>query len=338
VKNVDPDVTQDEFMKLFEPYGTVTSARIQLDDKGRSKGFGFVNYENHEEALMAVEKLHDTDLKGMKLFVSRAQKKAEREVELRRSCEHTKMDKHQGVNIYIKNLEDDVDDETLRADFEPFGTVTSCKVMCSKDGTSKGFGFVCFASPAEATAAITEMNNKLVRTKPLYVAFAQPRDVRRQQLEGQIAQRDQSRMQQAAADPAFHPPPGLEGFPPQGGHGMPSYGQPIMMPPPPRYPPNSGQSMPVSMPYGQAPPQGYGMPLSFPRGAVLHHPHGPGGPGSFPINLDAVMQFVNGALLPNGIAPWPGPLQAPNVFILLVPPHSRWEEFGGGANTFAILP
>jgi polyadenylate-binding protein len=148
-----------------------------------------VNYENHEEALMAVEKLHDIDLKGMKLFVSRAQKKAECEVELRRSFEHTRMEKlskYEGVNVYIKNLEDDVDDETLHADFEPFGAVTSCRVMRSGDGTSKGLDFVCFASPAEATAAITEMNNKLVRTKPLYVALVQPRDVRRQQLESQI--------------------------------------------------------------------------------------------------------------------------------------------------------
>lgn len=90
---------------------------------------------------------------------------------------------------------------------------------------------------------------------------------------------------------------------------MMGYGQPIMMPPPPRYPPDNGQGMPVSMPYSQAPPQGYVMLLNFPRGAVPHHPNGRGGPGSSPINLNAVMHLVNGALLPNSIAPWPDPFK-----------------------------
>ena len=224
VKNVDPEVTQDEFMELFLKFGIVTSAVIQFDDEGISKGFGFVNYEDHEAAQLAVDELHDTELKGKKLFVSRAQKKAEREEELRRSYEQVKMEKlskYQGVNLYIKNLEDDVDDEKLRGEFEPFGAVTSCKVMRDDKGTSKGFGFVCFSSPDEATKAVAEMNNKMIGTKPLYVSLAQRREVRRQQLESQIAQRNQIRMQQAAVaglpgayinGPLYYPP-GPGGFP-----------------------------------------------------------------------------------------------------------------------------
>jgi polyadenylate-binding protein len=70
--------------RLFKRFGTVTSAVIQIDDEGRSKGFGFVNFETHDQAQAAVEGLHDAELKGKKLFVSRAQKKAEREDELRK--------------------------------------------------------------------------------------------------------------------------------------------------------------------------------------------------------------------------------------------------------------
>jgi polyadenylate-binding protein len=317
VKNVDPEVTQEEFMELFQRFGAVTSAVIQVDDEGNSKGFGFVNYEDHEEAQMAVDALHDTDLKGRKLFVSRAQKKAEREEELRRSYEQAKMEKlskYQGVNLYIKNLEDDVDDDKLRAEFEPFGAVTSCKVMRDEKGTSKGFGFVCFSSPDEATKAVAEMNNKMIGTKPLYVSLAQRREVRRQQLESQIAQRNQIRMQQAAAaglpggyinGPLYYPP-GPGGFPPQGGRGMIGYGQPGMMPPRPRYPPTNGQGMPIPAPYGQAPPQGYGMP-GFPRGAAPRPPGGRGGPGSSPTNVSVPMPRANGPPPPNGTAPRPGP-------------------------------
>ncbi|KJA27350.1 hypothetical protein HYPSUDRAFT_35211 [Hypholoma sublateritium FD-334 SS-4] len=318
VKNLDPETSQEDFEKLFDQFGSVTSALLSVDEEGKSKGFGFVNFENHEEAQKAVDTLHDMDINGRKLFVSRAQKKAEREEELRRSYEQAKMEKlskYQGVNLYIKNLEDDVDDEKLRAEFEVFGTVTSCKVMRDEKGTSKGFGFVCFSTPDEATKAVAEMNNKMIGTKPLYVSLAQRREVRRQQLESQIAQRNQIRMQQAAAaglpggyinGPMYYPPG--PGFPPQGGRGMMGYGQPGMMPPRPRYGPNGPVAgMPVPAPYGQAPPQGYPMPQGGypPRGPP--RPPVARGPGSSPTHANAPLPRANGPAPANGAPRGPGP-------------------------------
>jgi polyadenylate-binding protein len=281
VKNIDPDVSQDELIEVFNRYGSVTSAVIQIDEEGRSKGFGFVNFESHEQAQAAVDGLHDTDLKGKKLFVSRAQKKAEREDELRKTYEaakQEKMSKYQGVNLYIKNLEDDIDDEKLRAEFEPFGTITSCKVMCDEKGTSKGFGFVCFSSPDEATKAVAEMNNKIIGTKPLYVSLAQRREVRRQQLESQIAQRNHIRVQQAQAaglpggyinGPMYYPPGPGAYPPPPAGRGMMGY------------PPQQG--MPLPNPYGQAPPQNYGGMPGYARGGVPRPIPREGAPANQPI-------------------------------------------------------
>ncbi|EGN93247.1 hypothetical protein SERLA73DRAFT_172163 [Serpula lacrymans var. lacrymans S7.3] len=312
IKNLDTSVTQDEFEEMFQKYGNVTSAIVQVDEEGNSKGFGFVNYEHHEEAQSAVDALHDTDIRGKKLFVSRAQKKAEREEELRRSYEQAKMEKlskYQGVNLYIKNLEDDVDDEKLRAEFEPFGTITSCKVMRDDKSTSKGFGFVCFSSPDEATKAVAEMNNKMIGSKPLYVSLAQRREVRRQQLESQIAQRNQIRMQQAAAagipggyinGPMYYPP-GPGSFPPQGRNMM-GYGQPGMLPPRPRYPAGNGQvpgGMPIP-PYGQ-PPQSYGGMPGYPRGGAPRPPVARG-PGSSPTNPNAPIPRANAPPSVNGAA------------------------------------
>lgn len=284
VKNLDPEVTEEEFREMFAKIGTITSAFLQLDAEGRSKGFGFVNFENHLDAAKAVDALHDSENNGRKLFVARAQKKAEREEELRKSYEQAKMEKlskYQGVNLYVKNLDDDIDDEKLRGEFEPFGTITSAKVMRDEKDHSKGFGFVCYSSPEEATKAVAEMNNKMIGSKPLYVSLAQRREVRRQQLESQVAQRNQIRMQQAAAagipggymnGPMYYPPGG--NFPPPGGRGMMNYGQPGMVPPRPRYPPN--QPVPGMMPpgpYGQPPPQGYPNYRGPPR------PPQNGGPG-----------------------------------------------------------
>merc|ERR1712157_677076 len=161
-------------------------------DTGKSKGFGFVAYETHESAELAVRDFDCMEIDGRKVTVCRAQKKAERAMELKSKFEAQKMERinrYQGVNLYIKNLEDGIDDERLRTEFSQYGTITSAKVMKDDKGNSKGFGFVCFSSPDEATKAVTEMNGRILVTKPLYVALAQRKEERRAQLSSQFMQR-----------------------------------------------------------------------------------------------------------------------------------------------------
>ncbi|KAI8141666.1 hypothetical protein BJV82DRAFT_618643 [Fennellomyces sp. T-0311] len=266
VKNLDTETTDKEFDEMFTKFGPITSAVIQKDEDGKSKGFGFVNFENFEDARKAVAELHEKDHKGKVLFVARAQKKAEREEELRRQYEQAKLEKlakYQGVNLYVKNLDDDIDDEKLRQEFSVYGVITSAKVMRDEKGNSKGFGFVCFSEPDEATRAITEANGRMIGSKPIYVALAQRKEVRRSQLEAQMAQRNQMRMQQAVpmpggpgympGAPMFYAPP--NGFMAQGQR--PVFPPNGMMPPRPRWAPQpqQGQQIPVSG-YPQG-PQGF---------------------------------------------------------------------------------
>jgi len=63
-----------------------------------------------------------------------------------------------------------------------FGEITSAKIMSDPKGRSKGFGFVCYKTPDEATKAVTEMHLKVVKGKPLYVGLAEKKEDRTSRL------------------------------------------------------------------------------------------------------------------------------------------------------------
>lgn len=292
VKNVDLQFTEEDFTKLFEAYGAITSIYLEKDAEGNSKGFGFVNFENHESAVKAVEELNDKEINGQKIYVGRAQKKRERLEELKKQYESTRLEKlakYQGVNLFVKNLDDTIDSEKLEEEFKPFGTITSARVMVDETGKSKGFGFVCFSSPEEATKAITEMNQRMLLSKPLYVALAQRKDVRRSQLEQQIQARNQMRMQNAAATggiPGQFIPPMFYGqqpgfFPPNGRGNGPFPPNPQMMIPRGQIPPPQGQ-WPRPGPNGQPVPV-YNMPPVY-GGDYNNGPNGRQQRGYYPNN------------------------------------------------------
>ncbi|XP_028629671.1 polyadenylate-binding protein 4 [Grammomys surdaster] len=191
IKNFGEEVDDENLKELFSQFGKTLSVKVMRDSSGKSKGFGFVSYEKHEDANKAVEEMNGKEMSGKAIFVGRAQKKVERQAELKRKFEQLKQERisrYQGVNLYIKNLDDTIDDEKLRKEFSPFGSITSAKVMLD-DGRSKGFGFVCFSSPEEATKAVTEMNGHIVGSKPLYVSLAQRKEERKAHLTNQYMQR-----------------------------------------------------------------------------------------------------------------------------------------------------
>lgn len=75
--------------------------------------------------------MNGTEQDGKILYVGRAQKRAERQAELKDKFDRLKqerMNRYQGVNLYVKNLDDSIDDERLRKEFSQFGTITSAKV------------------------------------------------------------------------------------------------------------------------------------------------------------------------------------------------------------------
>lgn len=249
VKHFPKKWDEAKLQHLFSDFGEITSCRIMRDAESEgdgasegSLGFGFVNFANHEDAQRAYEALNghtiEEDGESYSLYLNRAQKRSERMRDLRRRRDQLKLErigKYQGMNLYVKHLDDSISDEEFRDLFSPFGTITSARVMRGEDGASRGFGFVCYSTPEEASKALTEMNGKLVHNKPITVTLHQRKEQRRAHLQAVYG---------------------------RVGNNMPRYPMPQAM-----YPPMymGAQAMPRPQ-YSMMPPMG--MPRGGPRGGM----------------------------------------------------------------------
>jgi RNA recognition motif-containing protein len=73
VGNIPFTTTADDLQQLFEPYGTVQQASVITDrETGRSRGFGFVEMPDSNEARAAIAALHGSDMQGRTLTVNEA--------------------------------------------------------------------------------------------------------------------------------------------------------------------------------------------------------------------------------------------------------------------------
>ncbi|PWA38487.1 polyadenylate-binding protein 7 [Artemisia annua] len=209
IKNLDLDMTEDLIKEKFSMFGNIVSLVIAREENGTSKGFGFVSFENPDDAKKAATTMNGANLGAKALYVGRAQKKSEREQILRHQFEEWRKEqisKCQGSNVYVKNIDDDVTENELQECFSQCGTITSAKLMVNEKGISKGFGFVCFSAPHEATKAVNTFNGYMFHGKPLYVAIAQRKEERQAQLQIHYAQRMAGIASPSAIVPSGYPP------------------------------------------------------------------------------------------------------------------------------------
>jgi RNA recognition motif-containing protein len=73
VGNIPYRLSEDDLKEIFQEYGTVESVKIITDKfSGRSKGFGFIEMPNAEEAKKAIEELNEAEVDGRSLRVNEA--------------------------------------------------------------------------------------------------------------------------------------------------------------------------------------------------------------------------------------------------------------------------
>lgn len=158
VGELHPDVTEAMIYELFSQIGPISSIRVCRDAiTRRSLGYAYVNYQTTADCEKALEELNYVPLKGQPCRVMWSQ----RDPSMRRS----------GVgNIFIKNLNKEIDNKALHDLFSTFGNILSCKVVVDElTGESKGFGFVHYETKEAADLSIEKVNGMLLNGIAVYV-------------------------------------------------------------------------------------------------------------------------------------------------------------------------
>ncbi|KZO91057.1 hypothetical protein CALVIDRAFT_547384 [Calocera viscosa TUFC12733] len=106
-------------------------------------------------------------------------------------------------NLFIKNLDFDVDSHMLFEAFKHFGRIVSARVMRNDQGTSKGFGFVSYQTPEEASQALHVMDGTMLNNKQIVVRLHEPKALRQEKLRERFAgaKRGQGQRQSGGASP-----------------------------------------------------------------------------------------------------------------------------------------
>jgi len=172
IKNLDLTITARNLRDTFAVFGQIMSCKVATDENGKSRGYGFVQFEKDESAKRALS-LNGTTLASQAILVQTFVKKAEREAEAAKTF----------TTVYVKNIKDSVTAETLKAEFAPIEIVSLylSEISAEKPYKTK-FALVTLNSHESALAVIEKFHNTAgnlaeEETK-LYVARAQKKSER----------------------------------------------------------------------------------------------------------------------------------------------------------------
>eukprot|EP00298_Acanthocystis_sp_HF-20_P028280 c694_g1_i1.p1 GENE.c694_g1_i1~~c694_g1_i1.p1 ORF type:complete len:581 (+),score=179.52 c694_g1_i1:48-1745(+) len=215
VKFIPQEWTKEDFHRTFSQFGVIKSADLRMDPTGQRQhsGFGFVNYNQHEEALKAIEEGKKIQVGDERyLFVTRFQTNEERKAILDKQISEFKRQNYErfkGKNLHVKNLDEDVTEEELEKVFSQYGAISSLKIERDEKKVSKCFGYVCFNQPENAKTAMEQLNMAVLdgRSKPIHVALHQTKEERKVLLDTQHQMNTAMRQMQPYPTMMFPPVP-----------------------------------------------------------------------------------------------------------------------------------
>jgi len=303
VGDIDPQVNEALLWELFLQAGHVVNVHIPKDKLTQQHmGYGFIEFHSEEDADYAMKIMNMIKLFGKPLKVNKASR--------------DKKTLDVGANLFIGNLDPEVDEKLLYDTFSAFGVIISTpKIMRDPDtGGSKGFGFCSYDNFESSDAAIESMNGQYLCNRPIHVSYALKKDTKGER-HGSAAERmlAASNPQRGTTAPRpntfFAAVPGMPGAAaPYGQPGMPN---PALM----------GGGMPGQPPPGMMNP-GMMNPGMMPGAPGAYPPPPPGMQGGYPPPPGG---FPPGGF-PPGVAPPPGAFAPPPHMMGMMgmgmpPPH-----------------
>ncbi|KIL62740.1 hypothetical protein M378DRAFT_80802 [Amanita muscaria Koide BX008] len=104
-------------------------------------------------------------------------------------------------NLFCKNLDPEIDSNALFSHFRQFGQIVSARVMRNEGGDSRGFGFVSYQTPEQATAAMHSMNGVQLGSKQIVVRLHEPKQLRQEKLAQRFGHNGHPRSASGATSP-----------------------------------------------------------------------------------------------------------------------------------------
>lgn len=167
VGGLDEKVNENILWELFVQAGPVVNVHMPKDRVTMShQGYGFVEFMCEEDADYAIKIMNMIKLYGKPIRVNKA------------SAHQKNLDV--GANIFIGNLDPEVDEKLLYDTFSAFGVILQTpKIMRDPEtGNSKGYAFINFASFEASDAAIEAMNGQYLCNRPITISYAFKKDAK----------------------------------------------------------------------------------------------------------------------------------------------------------------
>ena len=235
--------------------GPVVGVHMPKDKvTGKHQGYGFVEFRGEEDAEYAIKVMNMVKMYGKPVKVNKA------------SSDKRQLDI--GANLFIGNLDPEVDDKYLYDTFTAFGGIIQSKIMRDETtGTHKGYGFVSYDSFEASDMALETMNGQYLYNRVITVQYAYKKDSPGERHGGQAERLlAASQPQRFKAHTLFSGGLGEQAVNPFAMTGIPM--PPVPLPPMPSYDPYSQQM-------GMYDPSMYGLGSSMQYGFAQPPPPPP---------------------------------------------------------------